>query len=269
MIHLYNKNEPIDFITLSDALKEKDPLENAGGMEYLASLVDEVPTAAIIHLREDRKGKGREEEADRPLLRDLRRQLRDQARRTSSGRGRKQDLRDLRTQDPAGFFTIQKIVNDSFKIMQHLYDQDHITGVPSGFVDLDRMTAGFQRGTCHHRRPSLHGEDRLCPERRPVRRHSADNPVPVAIFSLEMSKEQLAMRLLCSEARIDASRMRTGNLVEGTGRSSPRGPKSLSKGNIFIDDTPGHLGDGDAGQGPAAQGRARMWGWWWSTTCSS
>ena len=138
------------------------------------------------------------------------------------------------------FYEIKALLKDTFKSLEELSErQNHITGVESGFADLDKMTAGFQRGDLIiiAGRPSM-GKTAFALNIAQYAAIHAEKPVSVAVFSLEMSKEQLAMRLLCSESRIDASRMRTGNLADGDWSKLTKGAESLSSGKIFIDDTP-------------------------------
>lgn len=242
MLELSEHREPCDLITLTMMLKKLGDLEEAGGGAYLATLVDYVPTAAniayyskivkekaiarkLINASTDIITQGYDEQTDLT-------ELLDKAQRVI--------LEISENQLKRSFYELKSLLKHTFKSLEELSErQDHITGVASGFVDLDRMTAGFQRGdlVIIAGRPSM-GKTAYALN---VAQHAAihaESPVPVAIFSLEMSKEQLAMRLLCSEARIDASRMRTGNLVEGDWEKLTRGASSLSKGKIFIDDTP-------------------------------
>jgi replicative DNA helicase len=242
MLELSEHREPCDFITLTMMLKKRGDLEEAGGGAYLATLVDYVPTAAniayyckivkeksiarkLINASTDIITQGYDEQTDLT-------ELLDKAQRSI--------LEISENQLKRSFYELKALLKDTFKSLEELSErQDHITGVASGFTDLDRMTAGFQRGDLIiiAGRPSM-GKTAYALNVAQYAAIHADNPVSVAIFSLEMSKEQLAMRLLCSESRIDASKMRTGNLAEGDWEKLTRGASSLSKGKIFIDDTP-------------------------------
>lgn len=242
MMELSEHREPCDLITLTMMLKKLGNLDEAGGGAYLATLVDYVPTAAniayyckivkeksiarkLINASTDIITQGYDEQTDLMELLDL---------------AQKSILEISENQLRRSFYDIKSLLKDTFKSLEELCErQDHITGVASGFIDLDKMTAGFQRGDLIiiAGRPSM-GKTAYALN---VAQHAAihaDNPVPVAIFSLEMSKEQLALRLLCSESRIDASKMRTGNLAEGDWQKLTKGAEWLSKGKIFIDDTP-------------------------------
>ena len=242
MLELSELREPCDFITLTMILKKRGDLEVAGGGAYLATLVDYVPTAAniayyckivkeksiarkLINASTDIITQGYDEQTDLT-------ELLDKAQRSI--------LEISENQLKRSFYELKSLLKDTFKSLEELSErQDHITGVASGFVDLDRMTAGFQKGDLIiiAGRPSM-GKTAYALNVAQYAAIHAENPVTVAIFSLEMSKEQLAMRLLCSESRIDASRMRTGNLAEGDWEKLTRGASSLSKGKIYIDDTP-------------------------------
>lgn len=241
MIVLSEHREPCDLITLTMMLKKRGDLEEVGGGAYLATLVDYVPTAAniayycrivkeksiarkLISAATDIVTQGYDEQVNLT-------ELLDRAQRTV--------LEISENQLKRSFYDLKVLLKDTFKSLEALCErQDHITGVASGFVDLDRMTAGFQRGDLIivAGRPSM-GKTALALNIAQYAAIHAESPVPVAIFSLEMSKEQLAMRLLCSESRIDATRLRTGNLAESDWIKLTKGAEALSQGRIYIDDT--------------------------------
>jgi replicative DNA helicase len=239
MIALSEKNEPLDLITLTNELKKKKELEEIGGASYLAGLVESVPTAAniayyakivkeksilrklistatAIVTQSYQEGKNLEDfldEAEQAIFRISENQVR-----------------------PA-FYPIKEIVKESFKVIERLYEKKElITGVPSGFKDLDRKTAGFQNADLIivAGRPSM-GKTALCLN---IAQHAAINvKIPTAIFSLEMSKEQLAIRMLCSEARVDSARLRSGFLGESDWPKLTMAAGALSDAPIFIDDS--------------------------------
>jgi replicative DNA helicase len=239
MITLSEKNEPLDLITLTNELKKKKELEEIGGASYLAGLVESVPTAAniayyakivkeksilrklistatAIVTQSYQEGKNLEDfldEAEQAIFRISENQVR-----------------------PA-FYPIKEIVKESFKVIERLYEKKElITGVPSGFKDLDRKTAGFQNADLIivAGRPSM-GKTALCLN---IAQHAAINAkIPTAIFSLEMSKEQLAIRMLCSEARVDSARLRSGFLGESDWPKLTMAAGALSDAPIFIDDS--------------------------------
>jgi replicative DNA helicase len=136
------------------------------------------------------------------------------------------------------FYPIREIVKSSFKTLEKLYEKKElVTGVPSGFKDLDKYTAGFQPSDLIivAGRPSM-GKTAICLN---FAQHAAANAkVPVAIFSLEMSKEQLVLRMLCSEAMVEGTRLRTGFLSESDWPKLTMAAGNLSDAPIFIDDTP-------------------------------
>ena len=136
------------------------------------------------------------------------------------------------------FFRIKSILKESFKTIEKLYEsQEIVTGVPSGFDDIDKLTSGFQPSDLIiiAGRPSM-GKTAFCLN---IAQHIAiKKKIPVALFSLEMSKEQLVLRMLCSEARVDAHRVRGGFLGETDWPKLTRAAGTLSEAPIFIDDTP-------------------------------
>ena len=138
------------------------------------------------------------------------------------------------------FFPVKDILKDTIRNIEMLYEKkEHVTGVPTGFIDLDDMTAGFQKGDLIivAGRPSM-GKTAFALN---IAQHAAmhaDQKRGVAIFSLEMSKEQLVTRLLCSESKIDASRLRTGHLLETDWGRLMNGAGKLHDALIYIDDSP-------------------------------
>jgi replicative DNA helicase len=216
LVDLSEKNEPADLITLTDKLKTTDRLDNVGGSSYLASLIDRVPTAANIEYYA-RIVK------EKATLRKLIGVATDIVTRSYSDSGEIDSFLDEAEQAifkvsehkvKPSFYHMRDVVKQSFKTIERLFEKKElITGVPSGFKDLDRMTAGFQNSDLIivAGRPSM-GKTSYCLD---IARYVAlENEIPVAIFSLEMSKEQLALRMLCSEALVEAQKLRTGFLKE-------------------------------------------------------
>ncbi len=240
MIALYERNDPLDLITLTNELKKRKELEEVGGASYLASLVDSVPTAAnIAYYAKIVKEKS--------ILRKL---ISTSTEIITQSYQEGRDLEDFLDEaeqaifrisehriKPA-FYPIKEIVKESFKLIERLYEKKElITGVPSGFKDLDRKTAGFQPADLIivAGRPSM-GKTALCLN---IAQGAAINArVPTAIFSLEMSKEQLAIRMLCSEARVDSARLRSGFLSESDWPKLTMAAGALSDAPIFVDDAP-------------------------------
>lgn len=240
MITLSERNEPLDLITLTNELKKSKELESIGGASYLASLVESVPTAAnIAYYAKIVKEKS--------ILRKLISTATEIVTQSYQEGKNLEDFLDDAEQaifrisehrvKPA-FYPIKEIVKESFKVIERLYEKKElITGVPSGFKDLDRKTAGFQNADLIivAGRPSM-GKTALCLN---IAQHASINAkIPTALFSLEMSKEQLAIRMLCSEARVDSARLRSGFLGESDWPKLTMAAGALSDAPIFIDDTP-------------------------------
>ena len=242
MIQLSERNEPCDLVTLTNILKTKGELEEIGGGAYLVTLVDYVPTAAniayycrivkekaitrkLITAATDIVTRGYDDQM-------LVEELLDEAQKVIF------EISENKLR-PA-FYPVSAILKDTIRNIEVLYERkEHVTGIPTGFIDLDEMTAGFQRGdlVIIAGRPSM-GKTAFALN---IAQHAAIHAqptAPVAIFSLEMSKEQLVTRLLCSEARVDASRLRTGHLLDNDWHKLTRGASGLHEAKIFIDDTP-------------------------------
>ena len=241
LLHLYERNEPADLITLSEVLKKRDALEEVGGIEYLNFLVNSVPTAAnIAYYAKIIKEKS--------ILRKLINRATEiinlgfgDAGDVDESLDRAERLIFEISEDRVrpSFFPIKDIIKASFKTIETLYEKKQlITGVPTGFTKLDDLTSGLQPSDLIivAGRPSM-GKTALALN---ITQHAAiEDGIPSAIFSLEMSKEQLALRLLCSEAKVDAHRLRGGFLSETDWPKLTRAAGSLSEAPIFIDDTPG------------------------------
>jgi replicative DNA helicase len=240
MLALSEQNEPIDIITLAERLRATGELGEVGGAAYLAELTERVPTAAnVAHYARIVR--------DRAVLRGLITAATEIATRgyeASEGVGELLDRaeqlifeiseRQIRT----SFTHIQNLLVDTVKTIERLYEQKQaVTGVPTGFADLDRMTAGFQPSDLIivAGRPSM-GKTAFCLN---IAEHAALRAdIGVAVFSLEMSKEQLAMRMLCSEARVDLARVRTGHLSDREFPKLAMAAGRLGDAPIYIDDTP-------------------------------
>jgi replicative DNA helicase len=241
MIELFEKNEVIDLITVSEVLKRKNELDDAGGVTYLSSLVGMVPTAANVRYHSKIV-------KQKALLRSLLRsateiaakvyesameadEMVDFAERTIF------DISDRRTK--TSFFTLKEVMKSSFEMIEHLYDKkEAITGVPSGFADLDELTTGFQPGDLIiiGGRPSM-GKTALGLN---IAQHVAlEMREPVAVFSLEMSKEQLALRMLCAEAMVDSNGVRKGFIRKEDWHKLTSAAGRLAEAQVYIDDSSG------------------------------
>lgn len=241
MIELFEKSEVIDLITVTDALKRRNELDDVGGVTYLSNLANQIPTAANIRYH----AKIVKEKA---LLRGLLRSATEIAAKVYESAMEADemvdyaersifDISDRRTK--TSFFTLKEVIKSSFEMIEHLYDKkEAITGVPSGFADLDELTTGFQPGDLIiiGGRPSM-GKTALGLN---IAQHVAlEMREPVAIFSLEMSKEQLAMRMLCAEAMVDSNSVRKGFIRKEDWHKLTSAAGRLAEAPIFIDDSSG------------------------------
>lgn len=241
ILNTYNRAEPIDVITLKAELSSMGKLDAVGGLEYIAQLPDKVPTTANV----DRYIKIVEEKS---MLRTL---VKTANEIISLGYDETENVEDImdnaekkifnviQRKNQKGYTSINDILVSSFIELEKLYNQkETVTGVPTGFRDLDEKTAG------------LHGSDLVLVAARPAMGKSAfainigtyaatRANVPVAIFSLEMSKEQVGNRILCSEALVDSNKVRTGKLDYDEWAKLAETSGELSEAPIYVDDTPG------------------------------
>jgi replicative DNA helicase len=241
MIGLTESGEAIDLITLSDALRKKDELEKVGGVAYITSLVNAVPNAANIryHSKIIR---------EKAIIRNLINTATDIVTRGYEDRKDVDEFLDdaektifeiAEKKIKPSFFPVKTVIKDSFEMIERLYDRkEMITGVPTGFRELDEITAGLQSSDLIivAGRPSM-GKTAFCLN---IAAHVAITiKLPVAIFSLEMSKEQLVLRMLSSEARIDGKKVRTGHLAQSDWNGLTAAAGELAEAPIFIDDSSG------------------------------
>jgi replicative DNA helicase len=240
MVALFERDDTIDLITVREILEQKNHLEDAGGTAYLASLVDMVPTAANVsfHSRIIR---------EKALLRGLISTATEIASQSYEGsqdveilldeaERRIFDISERRTR--AGFVGIRSILKDSFKVIEKLYDKkEMITGVATGIIELDKLTSGFQPSDLIviAGRPSM-GKTALVLNIAEF--IGVKSRLPVAVFSLEMSKEQLVMRMLSSRSKVDSNRLRNGFLTPQDWPRLSVAAGELSEALIFIDDSP-------------------------------
>ena len=239
---IYGKGEPIDIITLKDELTSMGKLEAVGGLEYLASLPDKVPTTANV----DKYVKIVEEKS---LLRGLIKTANELIELGYSQNEEIETIMDgaekkifdiMQRKSQKGYESIKDILVDSFTELQELYNKkQHITGVATGFADLDNKTAGFHKSELIliAARPAM-GKTAFALN---IATNAAvGNNTPVVVFSLEMSKEQCANRILCAQAMVDSGKVQRGDITdeEWSKLAIASGELSESAG-IFIDDTPG------------------------------
>ena len=241
MLDLFERHEPHDLLTVTNLLSERNKLEEIGGPVYLASLTDRIPfTGTLSHYAEIIRKKS--------ILRQLIRTAQEITARCYDAQddiealveeAEKSIFEIAQTKKRQGFEPLSAIVPRAFDRIALLYErQEHITGVPTGFHELDRMTAGLQPSDLIilAGRPSM-GKTALAMNM--VQHAAVIEKIPVAVFSLEMSMEQLALRMICSIGRIDSQRIRTGNLKEKDWPDLNRATGILSEAPIFIDDTAG------------------------------
>ncbi len=240
IVELSSKNKAVDLITLTEELKKSDQLDEIGGVSYLTMLANAVPTAANVkHYARIVKEKS--------ILRSL---ISSATHIVSRAYEAEVNVDETLDQAESSIFEIsdrriegnvvslKDIIKDSIETIDRLYQQkQHVTGVPTGFIDFDIKTAGLQAADLIviAGRPSM-GKSALAlsmAEYAGVTEH-----IPVAIFSLEMSKEQLVQRLLCSHARVDVHKVRSGYFSPSDWPKLTAAAGKLSEAPIFIDDTP-------------------------------
>ncbi len=241
MLELYNGGEPIDLITLSQVLDKKKRLENAGGVDYLASLAEAVSTSAgSLHHAEIVK--------DLSIRRKLIRECSTISESCFENWKETDELLDMAEQSifeiaeeriKEGFSSLQDVITGSFKKLENIAEvEGYITGVPSGFRDFDRLTTGLQPSDVIiiAGRPSM-GKTALALN---IGYNAAETTGKgVAIFSLEMSKLQLGIRLLGFDAGINATKLRTGLLRDEDWERLTHSANHLAELPIFIDDSSG------------------------------
>lgn len=239
-LELFERNVPLDIITVTELLQKTGEITEVGGATYIASLVDLVPTTAnITYYAKIVKEKS--------ILRNLIARATDIV---NFGFEASEDVEEIldraeelifsitqqRIQTP--YYPLKDIIKQTFGTVEQLSaKKDAVTGIPTGFIDFDRLTAGLQ--------PS----DLIIIAGRPIMgktsfalniaQYAATRAgVPVGFFSLEMSKEQLALRMLCAEARLNSQKIRSGHLTEGDWLKLTDAAETLYEAPIFVDDTP-------------------------------
>ena len=239
--NLFNNSQPIDLVTVKDELSSMGSFEKIGGYEYLAVLPDKVPTTTNVE-------KYIEIVEEKSILRGL---IKTANEIIDLGYNQTEDVEDImagaekkifdiiQKKNQKSYTPIKDVLIESFTKLEALYNQkSKITGVPTGFADLDDKTAG------------LHGSDLILIAARPamgktafalnIAAHAAIREnVPVAVFNLEMSKEQLVNRILCIEAMVDSNKVMTGKLDEDDWNKLASVVGPISDAGIYIDDTPG------------------------------
>lgn len=237
---LFRKAEPVDLITLTNALRESNQLEEVGGAAYLARLVDTVPSAInVTHYARIVREKS--------SLRRLIAKAGEITQRCYQDGGELEQVLDFaegavfeisENKHRAAFHPLSKIIDVNIDALEKRQaNRALVTGIPTGYTRLDNMTSGLQ------------GSDLIILAARPAmgktalalniaRNAALIGNIPVAVFSLEMSKEQLSMRMLCAEARVDSSRLRSGFLNPEDWAKITDAASVLSEAPLYIDDSP-------------------------------
>ena len=240
MLELAGDNEAVDLVTLTEALRKKEMLEKVGGISFITALANYVPTAAnIVYHAQIVKEKS-----------ELRHLIDAATEIASAAYEATDDVKDIMddaekkilavaaNQTGGAFEPIRRLVIDTIGRIETLYEnQGGLTGISTGFRDLDRDTSGLQKSDLIlvAARPSM-GKTAFTLN---IATYAALHGHTVAFFSLEMSKEQLVQRMLCSEGGIDSQRLRTGQLEDGDWDKLIATADRISKASIFIDDTAG------------------------------
>ncbi len=242
---LIERSQPADVVTVLESLQTSGHADEAGGLAYLNALATETPSAANIR-------RYAEIVRDRGVLRRLISTSDEIATSALNPQGR--DTRQLLdeaeskifqiaedgTRGEAGFQPLQDLLGKVVERIDQLYNQDNtsdVTGVPTGYVDLDRMTSGMQPGdlVIVAGRPSM-GKTSFAMN---IGEHVAiEQQLPVAVFSMEMGATQLAMRMLCSSGRLDQQRIRTGRLVDDDWPRLTSAISKMQEAPLHIDETP-------------------------------
>lgn len=238
MRDLYEKNEPIDLITLTEQMSRKEQLEEVGGASYLSSIVNQVPTSANVRYH----SKIVKEKA---LLRGL---ITTATEIVSMGYDEGVEVNELLDRAETKIFSlsekmvkssyvhVKEVLKDTIELVDKLYNKKElITGLPTGFQDLDELTTGFHPGdlVVVGARPGM-GKTSFCLN---IAAHvGIEVKVPVVVFSLEMSKELLVLRMVCSEAEVDSKSVRSGYHTKEDYRKLVNAAGRLAEAPIFIDD---------------------------------
>ncbi len=240
-LSLFEKDEPIDIVTVHNEIEKRGDLEKVGGAVYLSEIVGLLPTSAhIVHYAKIVKEKS--------ILREIIRLSQDLIYRAYYSMEDSQELLNYAEKvffdlsyygKKESFSSLKEIIKDTIRYLENLYQKGTpITGIPTGFYDLDRMTAGFQKGDLIilAGRPGM-GKTAFALDI--VRNACKLSNFGAAIFSLEMGKQQICSRILCAEAKVNFQKFRTGQLGQTEWQKIAQAASTLSQLPIYIDETPG------------------------------
>jgi len=241
ILSLYQKNEAIDVVTIVDELNKLNTLEKAGGKEYTVDILNAVPTAANVHYYVDIV---KEKSILRKMIASgtsiVSKAFEDSEETDELLNGAIKDFMEIsKSSTENDFSKLGDVVNNVWDNISESYGkEDQILGVPTGFKDFDLLCSGFQPSDLIilAARPAM-GKTTLAMNF--ALNAGLQSDTGVAVFSLEMPKEQLALRMLSSEAKVDMSRLRTANIAEQEYRGLAKALGRLDNAPIFIDDTPG------------------------------
>jgi replicative DNA helicase len=241
IIKLHDESKPVDLLTLTERLKNQNELEAVGGASYIASVLNSIPTAAnvehYIEIVQEKSVLRRLIDTATNIVAQCHDNPEDVNQILDIAEKNIFDITQKRTEQ--GISSFRELIKDSIEVVEKLYQQKRlITGVSTGFTDFDKITSGLQPSDLivFAARPSM-GKTSFALN---IAEHVAvEEKLPVAVFSLEMSKPQLTLRMLCAHSRVNIQRVRTGflggndfsNLVAAAGK--------LASAPVFIDDTPG------------------------------
>jgi replicative DNA helicase len=237
--NLYSAGKSVDIITLGEALRKNGKLEKCGGLEYLAAIAEQVPSAASAHHYA-------EIVEDKALIRAL---IKSSGEILEMGYENQEDARKVMDfaqsnifdiameKENKGVSHISDILEENLKTLTKLYKEgNRVPGIPSGYADLDKLTAGFQPSDLIliAARPSM-GKSSLALN---IAQHVAlQEGMSVAIFSLEMSKEQVVNRILSSEMQIENMKLKTGDINSDEWQKIAVASAQISEASIYVDDT--------------------------------
>jgi len=235
---LYDKDIPIDLVTLSEHLKNKGELEKVGGSSYLNSIVSSIPTSANV---EHYAGIVKEKSTLRELI-DASREIMEKCYTQEEGyqildKAEQLIFNIAQQKATSDFISIKDMIHDAIELAEALYKRkEYITGLPTGFKLLDERTSGLHPSELIivAGRPSM-GKSSLVMNI--ARNVAVEKKIPVVMFSLETSKEQFVQKMLCAEARVDAHKLRTGFLAEEDWPHLTVGAGTLFEAPMFIDDS--------------------------------